>query len=92
MNATHRILLGAALALPLSVLAHGDFRCEEPKSEWKPQMELQRKLLAEGWKKVRQVKTTNGCYEVYGFDEKDRRAERFYNPKTFEFVGEAKQD
>ena len=43
--------------------AHGDFKCEVPKAEWKPQMELQRKLTAEGWK-VRQVKVDNGCYEM----------------------------
>ena len=37
--------------------AHGEVACEPvPKAEWKPQMDLQRKLVAEGWK-VRQVKT-----------------------------------
>ena len=70
--------------------AHGDFKCDEPKAEWKPQMELQRKLTADGWK-VRQVKTDNGCYEVYGFDNTGRRIEIYFNPKTFEKVGEIKQ-
>lgn len=53
-------------------------------------MELQRKLTADGWK-VRQVKTDNGCYEVYGFDNTGRRIEIYFNPKTFEKVGEIKQ-
>jgi hypothetical protein len=92
MNARNTIFFAAAMALPLLSLAHGEFKCDEPKAEWKPQLELQRQLLAQGWKKVRQVKTSNGCYEVYGFDEKDRRAEKFYNPRTFELVGEVKQD
>ena len=88
-----RSLLAAAAALTLSAtaFAHGEFKCEVPKAEWKPQMELQKKLEADGWKKVRQVKTENGCYEVYGFDEKNERAEKFYNPKTFELVGEVKK-
>lgn len=73
-----------------SVHAHGDFKCDVPKAEWKPQMELQRKLISEGWK-VRQVKTDNGCYEVYGFDEKGNRMEVYFNPKTFEKIGEVKQ-
>ena len=30
--------------------AHGDFKCDVPKTEWKPQIELQRKLTSEGWK------------------------------------------
>lgn len=65
--------------------AHGDYRCEVPKQEWRPQMELQRKLKDEGWK-VRMVKTENGCYEVYGFDANKARVEAFFNPKTFERV------
>jgi hypothetical protein len=92
MNARNTLVLSAAFALPLLALAHGDFKCEEPRADWKPQMELQRKLLAEGWKKVRQVKTSNGCYEVYGFDAQEQRAEKFYNPRTLQLVGEVKQD
>lgn len=70
-----------------SAFAHGDVKCEAiPKAEWKPQMELQSKLLGEGWMKVRQVKVENGCYEVYGIDDKGAKAEIFFNPKTFERV------
>ncbi|MCG2592593.1 PepSY domain-containing protein [Ramlibacter sp. XY19] len=81
----------AALTLGASAFAHGEFKCDVPKAEWKPQMELKAKLETDGWKKVRQVKVENGCYEVYGFDEKNERAEKFYNPKTFELVGAVKQ-
>jgi hypothetical protein len=80
-------LLGLAAAGSAS--AHGDFKCDVPKAEWKPQMELQRKLTADGWK-VRQVKVDNGCYEVYGFDNTGKRIEIYFNPKTFEKVGEVK--
>lgn len=74
-----------------TALAHGEFKCDVPKAEWKPQLELKRQLLADGWKKVRQIKTENGCYEVYGFNEQGERAEVFFNPKTFEKVGAVKQ-
>src|SRR5215831_4024509 len=87
----------AALALCLAGAAaaqyinHDTVKCEPiPKEEMKPQMELQRKLTSEGWK-VRQVKNFNGCYEVYGFDEKGQRTEAFFHPKTFEKVGQVKQ-
>lgn len=70
-----------------TVQAHGDVRCDVPKAEWKTQKELQSKLIAEGWK-VRKVKVENGCYEVYGFDEKGKRVENFFNPKTFDKVSE----
>ena len=66
--------------------AHGNVECPAmPKEEKQPQMELQRKLEADGWR-VRQVKNYNGCYEVYGLDNKGRKAEAFFNPKTFERV------
>jgi len=78
-----------ALALTLAAtgaFAHGNVSCPAvPKEEKKPQMELQKKLEAEGWK-VRQVKNYNGCYEVYGFDGQGKKAEAFFNPKTFERV------
>jgi hypothetical protein len=71
--------------------AHGDVKCDTPKAEWRGQMELQSKLVNEGWK-VRKVKVENGCYEVYGFDPKGQKAEVFFDPKTFEpvlLVGQA---
>lgn len=65
--------------------AHSDVKCEVPKTEWKPQMELQSKLVGEGWR-VRKVQVENGCFEVYGFDEKGARVEAWFNPKTFDRV------
>ncbi|SIP92631.1 PepSY domain-containing protein [Pseudacidovorax sp. RU35E] len=88
--------LALLLAAPCAVLHaqtvdHAAVRCEAmPKEEMRPQMELQRKLSGEGWK-VRQIKNFNGCYEVYGFDAAGRRVEVFFNPKTFEKVGEVAQ-
>ena len=78
---------GAAAA---QFVDHDKVRCEpRPKEELRPQMELQRLLVAQGWR-VRQIKTFNGCYEVYGFDEKGQRTEAFFDPKTFEKIGQVK--
>jgi len=63
------LALSASLLTCGTALAHGEFKCDVPKAEWRKQMDLQQKLLDDGWKKVRQVKVDNGCYEVYGFDE-----------------------
>jgi hypothetical protein len=91
------LCLAAASAVLWSAAASAQFvehdavKCAPvPKDEMRPQMELQRKLTSEGWK-VRQIKNFNGCYEVYGFDEKGQRAEAFFDPKTFEKVGQVKQ-
>ena len=69
---------------------HDTVKCEPvPKAEMRGQMELQRELTGKGWK-IRQVKNFNGCYEVYGFDESGKRVEAFFNPKTFQKIGEVK--
>lgn len=36
--------------------------------------------------KVRKIQNNNGCYEVYGVDDKGAKVEAFFNPKTFDRV------
>ena len=75
-------------ALVCSTAAHAQHaeKCEPiPKAEWKTQDELKQKLTDMGWK-VRRIKIENGCYEVYGRDEKNGKVEVFFHPKTFERV------
>ena len=82
-----RLLATLALtAFTGAAFAHGAVSCPVvPKEEKKGQMELQKKLEGDGWK-VRKVQNYNGCYEVYGFDAAGKKAEAFFNPKTFERV------
>ena len=82
-----KLIASLVLALTASTaFAHGNVSCPAvPKEEKKGQMELQKKLEGEGWK-IRKVQNYNNCYEVYGFDAKGRKAEAFYNPRTFERV------
>ena len=92
LNGLSFVALLAATAAHAQYIEHGDVRCAAmPKEEMRPQMELQRKLVGEGWR-VRKVQTYNGCYEVYGFDDKGERVEAFFNPKTFETIGRVKQE
>ncbi len=86
----NRLLPGYAalslLAVAPGAWAHGDVSCNAPKAEWRPSVQLQRELKKQGWT-VRRIEVSNGCYEVYGFDEKDVRVEAFFDPKTFARVG-----
>ena len=94
MTHSHRFITAAALVLASAgaMAQHGNISCtpDAPKAEWRGQMELQRSLEGKGWK-VRQIKTYNNCYEVYGFDEKGARVEVFFHPKSFEKVAEVPQ-
>jgi len=79
------VALALAATGSLALAQHAE-KCEEiPKAEWKPQAELERKLTNQGWT-ISRVKITNGCYEVYGRDEKKQKVETFFHPKTFEVV------
>ncbi len=76
--------------MPAIASAQHAEKCEEiPKAQRKPQAELERKLTIQGWK-ISHVKITNGCYEVYGRDEKNGKVEAFFHPKTFEVVTASK--
>jgi hypothetical protein len=78
------LLLGALACAP-AARADGDVSCNEPRDTWRPQMDLQRELKAQGWR-VRRVLTTNGCYEVYGIAANRQRVEAYFNPRTFQRV------
>ena len=87
MNTLRTAFVAVTLAATgsLAFAQHAE-KCEEiPKSEWKPQAELERKLTNQGWT-ISRVKITNGCYEVYGRDEKNQKVETFFHPKTFDRV------
>ena len=85
MKSAH-LLFAAALAFSGAAFGQHAERCEPiPKDQWKPQADLQRKLADMGWK-VSRVKIENGCYEVYGTDEKGGKVEVFFHPVTFERV------
>jgi hypothetical protein len=82
-----------AIVLLACAAAHAQHaeRCDPiPREEWKPQAELERKLIDQGWK-ISRVKIENGCYEVYGRDAKGNKRETFFHPKTFEIVSAPKQ-
>ncbi|MFT3858473.1 MAG: PepSY domain-containing protein [Aquabacterium sp.] len=83
-------LMALSAAAPMSVHAHGNVSCKEPVAEWQQREVLEDKLKAAGWK-VRIIKIDKGCYEVYGFDDKGKRAEVYFNPKTLERVEEQKK-
>ncbi|RYG80623.1 PepSY domain-containing protein [bacterium] len=83
------LLIGCVVFGNAPVHAHGNVSCSEPKAEWKARVDLQKKLKTMGWT-IRDIKIENGCYEVYGFDDKDAKVEAFFNPRTFERVVEAR--
>jgi hypothetical protein len=86
-----RILIAAAvLGLTAGSAAFAGDRCSAPKAEWQPEQALRQKLEGAGWK-INRIKVDDGCYEVYGTDDKGQRAETYFDPKSLDPVN-AKSD
>lgn len=60
-------------------------KCNEPKNEWQTEQAFRDAIKAKGWE-IKKFKIDDGCYEIYGYDEKQRRIEAYFNPKTFDIV------
>jgi hypothetical protein len=86
MKALMLPIVAAAVVAAAPAYATGKAKCEAgPKESWQPQATLEQKLSSQGWK-VQRVKVDGGCYEVYGLDEKGKRVEVYFHPKTLERV------
>lgn len=82
------VLLAAPLAasLILTLPARAETRCDVPQDKWRPVEALKAELTAKGWK-ISNVKTEDGCYEVYGHDQTGKRVEIYFDPASFARVG-----
>lgn len=59
--------------------------CDIPKAEWQTEQALRDRLTEQKWT-IKKIKIDNGCYEVYGTDDKGSRVETYFNPKSLEAV------
>lgn len=82
-----KFLLAASVLAVLSAPAFAGAKCDAPEAEWQTKETLQKKLESEGWT-IKNIKTSDGCYEVYGKDGQGNRKETYFDPKTFAVMGE----
>lgn len=80
------VIVAGTASLP--AFAHGPVSCSVPRKERQPSVRLQRQLVDAGWK-VKKLQIYNGCYEVYGFDDKGNSVEAFFDPRTLERIAVA---
>jgi hypothetical protein len=70
----------------LAFSAAASDKCDVPKEQWRSTDELKAELESQGWS-ISNIKTEDGCYEVYAKDSEGKRIEAFVDPATFEIVG-----
>lgn len=81
-----KLVLTTILAALSAAPALASERCSVPGDQWRSVDELKSALTDSGWT-VSNVKTEDGCYEVYGRDADGKRVEIFFDPRSFEMVG-----
>ncbi|OSQ39508.1 PepSY domain-containing protein [Thalassospira mesophila] len=74
-----------------SVSSANEMSCKAPMDQWQKPEALQTKLEGQGWK-VKQIKTEDGCYEVYALDEDGKRVETLFDPATLKAVDKKDED
>lgn len=82
---TRTLFTAAVLAVAFAQPVLAETTCNVPKAEWQPEQVLRDKLTAKNWT-IAKIKTGEGCYEVYGKDDKGQKYEIYFNPKTLEPV------
>lgn len=59
--------------------------CDVPEEQWQSMEAFEQAITDKGWK-IKKTKVDDGCYEVYGWDEKGEKVEAYFNPETLELV------
>ena len=79
---THIIkILTTAVLLTASTAALAETQCTDaPSDEWISQADMEERIRDMGYE-IKEFKVTEGnCYEIYGWDEQERRVEIYFNP------------
>jgi hypothetical protein len=85
----YRALTLTVIAVLMTAPAFAAEGCSTaPTSQFKPKSQLESELKAEGFK-VRQIKTENGCYEVYAIDKSGKKVNVAYNAETLKKLDNA---
>lgn len=80
-------LAGLAILIAGPAMAAGTCTTA-PQAQWQSKATLTSKLKAQGLN-IRQIKTENGCYEVYATNKSGKRVNMAFNAKTLELLKNA---
>ncbi|MDF2181057.1 PepSY domain-containing protein [Neptuniibacter sp. CAU 1671] len=62
------------------------------KTNWIPEDTMQQQILDQGYSIKKFKVTSGGCYEIYGYDQEQRRVEIYFHPETGEVVKAKMED
>ena len=80
-----RILLMLVLTL-FSGASLAGAKCEKhAKNEWMPEADAKARIESQGYK-IRKFKVDGNCYEIYGTNKDNKKAEVYFDTKTLAVV------
>ena len=74
----------AALGATTGALAKADCKAY-PKSEWMKEADAKAKIESQGYK-ISKFKVDGNCYEIYGTNKDNKKAEVYFDTKTLAVV------
>ncbi|MBM6551817.1 PepSY domain-containing protein [Marinomonas ostreistagni] len=82
-----KLTLPALIAITFAGSALAGPTCTEAdRSTWMSQDALKQQLVDQGYQIKKFKVTDKNCYEIYGYDQADRRVEIYFNPVNGEAV------
>jgi hypothetical protein len=78
----------ATLIVVASASAMAGPKCTEgdDKSNWIPKDQFEQNLLDQGYQIKKFKESSGGCYELYGYNQKQQRVEIYFHPETAEII------
>jgi hypothetical protein len=74
-------LIGLAPLILLGACSSGTECTTKPQADWLSQDEMKR-LITESGYRIKEFKVAGSCYEIYGWDEQNRKVEIYFDPVT----------
>lgn len=72
---------GFASLILLGACSSGPECTTQPQSAWMTQEEMKRMIIESGYR-IKEFKVAGSCYEIYGWDQQNRKVEIYFDPVT----------
>ncbi|CUB05802.1 PepSY domain-containing protein [Marinomonas fungiae] len=81
------LLISSVITLTFAGSAIAGPKCTDvERSSWMSQDAMKQQISDQGYRIKKFKETSGNCYEIYGYDNKDRKVEIYFNPVTGEAV------
>lgn len=81
------LLISSVVALTFAGSAIAGPKCTDAdRSSWMSQDAMKAQIQEQGYRIKKFKETSGNCYEIYGYDNQDRRVEIYFNPVSGEAV------